>query len=83
MVSRGLDYVAWPTLNRPDETIFYDGPGFKSGAKGRTGVVNPLKGATAKKVSTNGYATGEVEAKPAPALQSAGRRGQAYHSVPS
>ncbi len=25
MVSRGLDYVAWPTLNRPDETIFYDG----------------------------------------------------------
>lgn len=43
MVSRGLDYVAWPTLNRPDETIFYDGPGFKSGAKGRTGVVNPLK----------------------------------------
>ncbi|EST09807.1 Synaptojanin, N-terminal [Kalmanozyma brasiliensis GHG001] len=44
MVSRGLDYVAWPTLNRPDETIFYDGPGFKSGAKGRTGVINPLKG---------------------------------------
>ncbi len=27
MVSRGLDYVAWPTLNRPDEMIFYDGPG--------------------------------------------------------
>ncbi|SPC65200.1 probable SAC1 - recessive suppressor of secretory defect [Ustilago sp. UG-2017b] len=62
MVSRGLDYVAWPTLNRPDETIFYDGPGFKSGAKGRTGVVNPLK---AQK-SANGPVSG------------AGRRGEAY-----
>lgn len=69
MVSRGLDYVAWPTLNRPDETIFYDGPGFKSGAKGRTGVVKPL-----------GKANGGAKARAAPT--NAGRRGQAY-SIPS
>ncbi|KAJ9477010.1 Phosphatidylinositol-3-phosphatase SAC1 [Pseudozyma hubeiensis] len=71
MVSRGLDYVAWPTLNRPDETIFYDGPGFKSGAKGRTGIINPLKAAK----SQNG-------SEKAAASSNAGRRGQAY-SVPS
>lgn len=67
MVSRGLDYVAWPTLNRPDETIFYDGPGFKSGAKGRTGVVNPLKGQRSRE-------NGEKS--------NAGRRGESY-SIPS
>lgn len=63
MVSRGLDYVAWPTLNRPDDTIFYDGPGFKSGRKGRTGIINPLKQSSATEKS---------------ALSNAGRRGQAY-----
>lgn len=67
MVSRGLDYVAWPTLNRPNETIFYDGPGFKSGAKGRTGIVNPMQGQKA-----NGGA----------AKSNAGRRGEAY-SIPN
>ncbi|CBQ67575.1 probable SAC1-recessive suppressor of secretory defect [Sporisorium reilianum SRZ2] len=69
MVARGLDYVAWPTLNRPDETIFYDGPGFKSGAKGRSGVVNPLK--------ANRAQNGDAKMS-----SGAGRRGEAY-SVPS
>ncbi|KAN0066273.1 Phosphoinositide phosphatase sac1 [Thecaphora frezii] len=45
MVARGLDYVSWPMLNRPDQIIFYDGPGFRSGRNGRDGVVNPLVGA--------------------------------------
>ena len=63
MVARGLDYVAWPTLNRPDEVIFYDGPGFKSGQKGRTGVVKPAG----------------LRSQAAPVLSStAGRRGAAY-----
>ncbi|SNX81489.1 probable SAC1 - recessive suppressor of secretory defect [Melanopsichium pennsylvanicum] len=76
MVSRGLNYVAWPTLNRPDETIFYDGPGFKSGAKGRSGAVNPFKGGAQMNPK------GAVKAKAAPALEGAGRRGEGY-SIPS
>lgn len=68
IISRGLDYVAWPTLNRPDETIFYDGPGFKSGARGRTGIINPLKAGKGQ--------NGDVK------VTGAGRRGEAY-SIPS
>lgn len=74
MTSRGLDYVAWPTLNRPDDIIFYDGPGFKSGVHGRIGVVNPLKGRSAS--------NGDAKNKPTQSLAGAGRRGAAY-SVPS
>lgn len=66
MVSRGLDYVAWPTLNRPDETIFYDGPGFRSGTKGRTGVINPLKARKSHNGGVNVVAS------------NAGRRGEPY-----
>ncbi|KDN52776.1 putative SAC1-recessive suppressor of secretory defect [Tilletiaria anomala UBC 951] len=39
MVSRGIDYVDWPKLNRPVEALFYEGPGYYSGRKGRASVV--------------------------------------------
>lgn len=57
MVQRGLDYVDWPKLNRPEEAMFYDGPGYSSGRNGRAGV----KG----KYGRNSKAkyTGEVEIK--------------------
>ncbi|EPQ32453.1 uncharacterized protein PFL1_00649 [Pseudozyma flocculosa PF-1] len=66
MVARGLDYVAWPTLNRPDGTIFYDGPGFSSGKRGRYGVINPLA------------SQGQEQHAQRQAPVSNGRRGQAY-----
>ncbi|TDL28775.1 hypothetical protein BD410DRAFT_738463 [Rickenella mellea] len=31
----GIDYVAWPRLNPPTDVIFYEGPGFRSGQKGK------------------------------------------------
>jgi len=31
----GIEYVSWPRLNPPIEVIHYDGPGYKSGARGR------------------------------------------------
>ncbi len=31
----GIDYVSWPRLNPPTETIYYDGPGFRSGNHGK------------------------------------------------
>ncbi|PWZ02824.1 putative SAC1-recessive suppressor of secretory defect [Testicularia cyperi] len=70
MVARGLDYVAWPTLNRPNDIIFYDGPGFRSGRKGRTGVVSPFSDKNV--IDSNG------KSRPAPTTNNAGRRGQAY-----
>ncbi|KAK0546479.1 Phosphoinositide phosphatase sac1 [Tilletia horrida] len=39
ITDRGLDYVAWPTLNRPESVMYYDGPGYSSGRYGRGGVV--------------------------------------------
>lgn len=38
MVERGLEYVDWPTLNRPEESMYYEGPGYSSGRKGRAAV---------------------------------------------
>lgn len=31
----GIDYVAWPRLNPPTDIIFYEGPGFRSGHRGK------------------------------------------------
>ena len=39
---RGLQYVAWPTLNRPEKVMFYDGPGYYSGLRGRRGLPKPV-----------------------------------------
>lgn len=35
ILGHGIEYVAWPRLNPPTDFLFYDGPGYKSGAKGR------------------------------------------------
>lgn len=38
ITERGVNFVAWPTLNRPEDTINYAGPGYSSGKKGRLGT---------------------------------------------
>ncbi|KAF8317564.1 hypothetical protein DL93DRAFT_2165436 [Clavulina sp. PMI_390] len=35
ILGHGLEYVAWPRLNRPTEFLFYEGPGFRSGNHGK------------------------------------------------
>lgn len=35
ILGHGIEYVAWPRLNPPTDFLFYDGPGFKTGSKGR------------------------------------------------
>lgn len=42
----GVQYVGWPTLNRPERIIFYDGPGYYSGRHGRKGLETELKSKT-------------------------------------
>lgn len=48
MTARGIDYVNWPRLNPLTENIFYEGPGYYSGRKGRAGVKG-LSGKNMKK----------------------------------
>ncbi|SHO75848.1 Similar to S.cerevisiae protein SAC1 (Phosphatidylinositol phosphate (PtdInsP) phosphatase) [Malassezia sympodialis ATCC 42132] len=36
----GLLYVGWPSLNRPEALMFYTGPGYYSGLRGRRGTPN-------------------------------------------
>jgi hypothetical protein len=38
ITERGVNFVAWPSLNRPDDIINYSGPGYSSGRKGRLGT---------------------------------------------
>lgn len=35
ILGHGVEYVAWPRLNPPTDFLFYDGPGFKSGNRGK------------------------------------------------
>ncbi|UZJ54738.1 hypothetical protein CBS101457_004058 [Exobasidium rhododendri] len=44
ITERGVNFVAWPSLNRPDDVINYTGPGFSSGRKGRLGNGKNQKG---------------------------------------
>lgn len=41
ILGHGVEYVQWPRLNPPNDTIFYEGPGYKSGTKG-TGFTLPF-----------------------------------------
>ncbi|KAF8324844.1 inositol/phosphatidylinositol phosphatase [Cantharellus anzutake] len=41
ILGHGVEYVQWPRLNPPNEVIFYEGPGYKSGRKG-TGFTIPF-----------------------------------------
>jgi len=52
IVDRGLEYVAWPTLNRPNDTMYYDGPGYSSGRYGRGAVTGHWGGASSKETWT-------------------------------
>lgn len=36
----GVQYVAWPSLNRPERLINYNGPGYYSGIHGRKGLAS-------------------------------------------
>lgn len=38
MTERGMQYVAWPTLNYPQHVLEYTGPGYTSGKHGRVGL---------------------------------------------
>lgn len=65
ITERGVNFVAWPTLNRPDDVINYSGRGYSSGKKGRLG--------------TGRY--GKNQSGPQTSKQtsvSSGRRGNAY-----
>jgi hypothetical protein len=35
ILAHGVEYVAWPRLNPPVESIYYDGPGYRSGQNGK------------------------------------------------
>jgi hypothetical protein len=52
ITERGLEYVAWPTLNRPEETMYYDGPGYSSGRHGRAAVPGHYDRRNTSKAST-------------------------------
>jgi len=41
ILGHGIEYVQWPRLNPPNDAIFYEGPGYKSGTKG-TGFTLPF-----------------------------------------
>ncbi|PWN48848.1 putative SAC1-recessive suppressor of secretory defect [Violaceomyces palustris] len=75
MIARGLEYVAWPTLNRPEEAMFYEGPGFSSGKKGRLATSNPRRANGVADQET--YANGQPRPKEIVARTS--RRGGDYH----
>jgi phosphatidylinositol 4-phosphatase len=34
-MAHGVDYVAWPRLIPPVDAIYYEGPGFRSGQRGK------------------------------------------------
>jgi hypothetical protein len=51
----GIDYVSWPRLLPPTDVIYYNGPGFRSGNKGKglgSSVGNLNSRASAKWLST-------------------------------
>lgn len=68
ITERGVNFVAWPSLNRPDDVINYSGPGYSSGRKGRKGVSRYGKN------SSGPQATGERKSN----FEVKGRRGQDY-----
>lgn len=35
IIIHGIDYVSWPRLLPPTDIIYYNGPGFRSGNKGK------------------------------------------------
>lgn len=59
----GIDYVAWPRLNPPTETIYYTGPGFRSAHNGK-GIKGSGAGAATlqrMKWASNGRVRGAIE----------------------
>ncbi|KAK0530681.1 Phosphoinositide phosphatase sac1 [Tilletia horrida] len=72
IVDRGLEYVAWPTLNRPNEVMYYDGPGYSSGRYGRGAVTGHWGVASNKPTRTPSKAKITQNNK--------GRRGAAYQA---
>jgi phosphatidylinositol 4-phosphatase len=70
ITERGLQYVAWPTLNYPENVINYTGPGYASGRKGRTG-----SGKYASNSSKPQYTSANQTRS---ASSAAGRRGETY-----
>ncbi|CEH13072.1 Putative phosphoinositide phosphatase [Ceraceosorus bombacis] len=72
ITERGLEYVAWPTLNRPEETMYYDGPGYSSGRHGRAAISAHYEGNRKGPKSTARDILAE------PAKVSKGRRGGEY-----
>lgn len=67
ITERGVNFVAWPALNHPEDVINYSGPGYSSGRKGRLGMGRYGKNQSGPKVMGEKRA---VDAK--------GRRGQTY-----
>lgn len=59
----GIDYVSWPRLNPPTETIYYNGPGFRSGRHGMgvKGTGKEEETMRRMKWAVNGRARGAVE----------------------
>lgn len=39
----GVEYVGWPTLNRPEKLMYFTGPGYISGLRGHKGAPNDPK----------------------------------------
>lgn len=72
ITQRGLQYVAWPTLNRPEDVMFYEGPGYSSGRHGRMGTAN------SKLSSAAGYTTARDPNKAVSSRGVKGRRGGDY-----
>ncbi|KAE8253923.1 hypothetical protein A4X13_0g3609 [Tilletia indica] len=73
ITDRGLEYVAWPTLNRPNDIMFYDGPGYSSGRYGRGAVTGHWGGASNK--PTRSLSTPRITEN------NKGRRGAAYRAA--
>lgn len=68
ITERGINFVAWPNLNRPDDVINYSGPGYSSGRKGRLGTGRYGKNQAGPRTVGHKELGSDVK----------GRRGQAY-----
>lgn len=63
MAARGIDYVNWPRLAPLTDNIFYEGPGYYSGRKGRAGVKG-LAGKNMKKTTRGSTVAPTITARP-------------------
>lgn len=69
ITERGIQYVAWPTLNYPENILTYSGPGYSSGRHGRIG---------SGKYATNHAGPQTISREKVPQSTLRGRRGATY-----